>query len=66
MEGRHVPALSARILVRSQQLSRLRLQLLAQAYQRVCPEIRQPLSSVNPSALTASQRRTQAAPAVGA
>jgi len=40
MDGPKVPPLTTRILVRSQQVSRLHRRVLAQAYQQVCPEIR--------------------------
>jgi len=40
MDGPKFPPHTTRILVRSCQASRLRRQLLAQAYQQVCPEIR--------------------------
>jgi hypothetical protein len=45
MDGPKSPPLRSRMLVRSCQLNRLRRQLLAQAYQRVCPEIRLSLSN---------------------
>ena len=45
MDDPKFPPRKTRSLIRSCQVSRLRRQLLAQAYQQVCPEIR--LSLVN-------------------
>jgi hypothetical protein len=45
MDGPKSPPLKTRILVRSCQLNRLHRQLLAQAYQQVCPETRLSLSN---------------------
>jgi hypothetical protein len=45
MDGPKFRPLKTRTLVRSCQSNRLRRQLLAQAYQQVCPEIRLSLSN---------------------
>ena len=63
MDDPIVPPRKTRILVRSCQRSRLCRQLLAQAYQQVCPEIRLPLPD-NPMPMPPAQspgRRPSAA-----
>jgi hypothetical protein len=54
MDEPKIPPLKARILIRSCQRSRLRRQLLAEAYQQVCPEIRLSLPE-NPTPLSPAQ-----------
>lgn len=43
MEGRTIPPGTSRMVIRSCQTSRLQRQLLARAYQQICPEIRRML-----------------------
>lgn len=69
MEDPQVPPLKTRILLRSCQPSRLRRQLLAQAYQQVCPEIRLSLPDhpmPMPPALSLGRRPLAARVAAGA
>jgi hypothetical protein len=52
MEDRTIPPSSSRLLIRSCESSRLQRQLLARAYQQVCPEIRRAIHQVKGAMLT--------------